>query len=136
MENSWFRFLMSRTGYWKYGLLTDNQWCHIPSFVKLPYSFFWLLLLFLKQTLWHVNQNTTKGPLIYYVKVFWGFLELLIPLRKALFTTQSKEKLPFSEPPRPLCPNVIYRWSPIRMIPNSDFLKNSDSKEFLLVNAY
>ena len=50
---------------------------------------------------------TAKGPLIYYVKVFGGFLEPPISLRKALFTTQSKGKLPFSQPPRPLCPNVI-----------------------------
>ena len=48
------------------------------------------------------SQNITtsgKGPFIYYVITFLGFLNPI--LRKHVLCTESKQKLPFSTPPPP-----------------------------------
>ena len=33
------------------------------------------------------SMNTSKGPFLYYVRVFWGFFELPTHLHKSIFTT-------------------------------------------------
>ena len=33
------------------------------------------------------SMNTSKGPFLYYVRVFWGFFELPTHLRKDIFTS-------------------------------------------------
>ena len=42
-----------------------------------------------------------KGPFIYYVITFWGFLDPPPPLRQHVFSTKNKQKLAFSDPPSP-----------------------------------
>ena len=43
-----------------------------------------------------------KGPFIYYVITFLGFLDPPPPLRKHVFSTENNQKLAFSDPPPPL----------------------------------
>ena len=41
----------------------------------------------------------SKGPFIYYVITFLGFLDPPPPLRQHVFSTKNKQKLAFSDPP-------------------------------------
>ena len=41
-------------------------------------------------------------PFIYYVSIFSGFLDPPPHVRKHVFSTENKQKLPFSDPPLPL----------------------------------
>ena len=43
-----------------------------------------------------------KGPFIYYVIAFLGFLDPPPPLRNHVFSTENNQKLAFSDPPSPL----------------------------------
>ena len=43
-----------------------------------------------------------KGPFIYYVIIFLGFLDPPPPLRNHVFSTKNNQKLAFSDPPPPL----------------------------------
>ena len=53
-----------------------------------------------------------KGPFIYYVIKFLGFLDPPLPLRQHVFSTKNKQKLAFSDPPSPsTSADVIYEWS-------------------------
>ena len=60
-------------------------------------------------------QNRTKldkvgrGPFIYYVITFLGFLDPPPPLRQHVFSTKNKQKLAFSDPSTSA--DVIYEWS-------------------------
>ena len=54
----------------------------------------------------------TKGPFIYYVITFLGFLDPAPPLRNHVFSTENNQKLAFSDPPSPPTSDyVIYEWS-------------------------
>ena len=44
----------------------------------------------------------TKGPFIYYVIIFLGFLDPPPPLRNHDFSTENNQKLAFSDPSPPL----------------------------------
>ena len=44
----------------------------------------------------------SKGPFIYYVIIFLGFLDPPLPLHQHVFSTKNKQKLAFSDPPSPL----------------------------------
>ena len=56
--------------------------------------------------------NFLKGPFIYYVITFLGFLDPPPPLRQHVFSTKNKQKLAFSDPPSPpTSADVIYEWS-------------------------
>ena len=48
------------------------------------------------------NVFLCKGPFIYYVITFLGFLDPPPPLRKHFFSTENNQKLAFSDPPPPL----------------------------------
>ena len=53
-----------------------------------------------------------KGPFIYYVITFFGFLDPPPPLRQHVFSTKNKQKLAFSDSPSPpTSADVIYEWS-------------------------
>ena len=43
-----------------------------------------------------------KGPFMYYVIIFLGFLDPPPPLRHHVFSTKNKQKLAFYDPPLPL----------------------------------
>ena len=43
--------------------------------------------------------KSTRGPFIYYVITFLGFLDPPPPLRQHVFSTKNKQKLAFSDPP-------------------------------------
>ena len=45
---------------------------------------------------------TDRGPFIYYVIRFLGFLDPPPPLRYHVFSTENNQKLVFSDPPPPL----------------------------------
>ena len=49
-----------------------------------------------------LGRQLAKGPFIYYVITFLGFLAPPPPLRKHVFSTENNQKLTFSEPPPPL----------------------------------
>ena len=54
-----------------------------------------------------------RGPFIYYVITFLGFLDPPPPLRNHVFSTENNQKLAFSDPPSPPTSDyVIYEWSP------------------------
>ena len=53
-------------------------------------------------------MNLLKGPFIYYVITFLGFLQ-------HVFSTKNKQKLAFSEPLPPTSADVIYEWSLLKM---------------------
>ena len=53
-------------------------------------------------------ENLAKGPFIYYVITFLGFLDPPPPLCQHVFSTKNKQKLAFSDPPTP---PTIYEWS-------------------------
>ena len=56
--------------------------------------------------------ESTKGPFIYYVITFLGFLDPPPPLRNHVFSTENNQKLAFSDPPSPPTSDyVIYEWS-------------------------
>ena len=58
------------------------------------------------------NVTVSKGPFIYYIITFLGFLEVPPPLRQHVFSTKNKQKLAFSDPPPP------YKcWRNIWMVP-------------------
>ena len=44
---------------------------------------------------------SAKGPFIYYVITFLGFLDPPPPLRNHVFSTENNQKLAFSDPPLP-----------------------------------
>ena len=48
------------------------------------------------------GQIMAKGPFIYYVITFLGFLDPPPALRKHVFSTENNQKLAFSDPPPPL----------------------------------
>ena len=48
------------------------------------------------------EQETPKGPFIYYVITFLGFLDPPPPLRKHAFSTANNQKLALFDPPPPL----------------------------------
>ena len=54
-----------------------------------------------------------KGPFMYYVITFLGFLDPPSPLRllERVFSTENNQKLAFSDPPPPTSDYVIYEWS-------------------------
>ena len=47
------------------------------------------------------NFKQIKGPFIYYVITFLGFLDPPPPLRNHVFSTENNQKLAFSDPPPP-----------------------------------
>ena len=47
-------------------------------------------------------HRPAKGPFIYYVITFLGFLDPPPPLRNHVFSTENNQKLAFSDPPPPL----------------------------------
>ena len=49
-----------------------------------------------------VLELPAKGPFIYYVITFLGFLDPPPPLGKHVFSTENNQKLAFSDPPPPL----------------------------------
>ena len=60
-----------------------------------------------------IGSKFSKGPFIYYVITFLGFLEPPPPLRQHVFSTNNKQKLAFSDPPPYKC------WRNIWMVPYS-----------------
>ena len=50
--------------------------------------------------------HLTKGPFIYYVVTFLGFLDPPPPLRQHVFSTKNNQKLAFSDPPPPTSADV------------------------------
>ena len=50
----------------------------------------------------HYAVALAKGPFIYYVITFLGFLDPPPPLFKRGFSTENNQKLTFSDPPPPL----------------------------------
>ena len=53
-----------------------------------------------------------KGPFIYYVITFLGFLDPPSPLRNHVFSTENNQKLAFYDPPSPPTSDyIIYEWS-------------------------
>ena len=48
------------------------------------------------------GANSDKGPFIYYVITFLGFLDPPPPLRNHVCSTENNQKLAFSDPPPPL----------------------------------
>ena len=57
--------------------------------------FFWIFLI--------------KGPFIYYIITFLGFLDPPPPLRQHVFSTKNKQKLAFSDS-APTIAYLIYEW--------------------------
>ena len=60
--------------------------------------------VFLQRQIWIVLyyvKNLSKGPFIYYVITFLGFLDPPPPLRNHVFSTENNQKLAFSDPPSP-----------------------------------
>ena len=49
-----------------------------------------------------VDNEFLKGPFIYYVITFLGFLNPPPPLRNHVFSSENNQKLAFSDPPPPL----------------------------------
>ena len=49
-----------------------------------------------------MNSINQRGPFIYYVITFLGFLNPPPPLRQHVFSTKDQQKLAFSDPPPPL----------------------------------
>ena len=83
----------------------------IDYYYYLPLSIFLVLLLptFLHCTMYFGARSEVKwllihlrGPFIYYVITFLGFLDPPPPLRQHVFSTKNKQKLAFSDPPPPL----------------------------------
>ena len=94
----------------------------IDYYYYLPLSIFLVLLLptFLHCTMYFGARSEVKwllihlrGPFIYYVITFLGFLDPPPPLRQHVFSTKNKQKLAFfSDPPSPpTSADVIYEWS-------------------------
>ena len=64
-----------------------------------------------------------RGPFVYYVIKFLGFLDPPPPLHQHVFSTKNKQKLAFSDPPSPPTSDyVIYEWS-LGQIIGGDFAK-------------
>ena len=66
-----------------------------------------------------------KGPFIYYVITFLGFLDPPPPLRNHVFSTENNQKLAFSDPPPPYKYYAIYEWSPTNMSTTVDLEKHT-----------
>ena len=96
----------------------------IDYYYYLPLSIFLVLLLptFLHCTMYFGARSEVKwllihlrGPFIYYVITFLGFLDPPPPLRQHVFSTKNKQKLAFSDPPPP------YKcWRNIWMVPRTN----------------
>ena len=98
-----FIFYLNGSGFF------SNMYVERPvSFLKI--SVFW----FNREDKWHFAitftwwQRNNKGPSMYYVIKIWGFLTPPPFPFVITFSTERNQKLPFSDPPSPLCDYVIH----------------------------
>ena len=92
--------------------LTEKQ-KRVPNFHEFFHLSKWVFCWFVGIGVFFCkNYQLFKGPFIYYVITFLGFLDLPPPLRQHVFSTKNKQKLAFSDTPSPpTSADVIYEWS-------------------------